>query len=209
MSMRWPACVPDSICRPVVAEYRALRASVIRLWREMAPNPDRLDLEDSTRFSESIDQSLTEAVRSYTTMVDRSRQMFLAILGHDLRNPLNSVIMSAALLTRTAKLDADSSELVGEIAAIATAMADMIRDLLDFTATELGVALPLAPAAMDLRHLCQAVVSEMKAAYPTRIVALTVDGDLTGEWDAARLRQVLSNLLGNAINMGPGRSSLP
>ena len=82
----------------VVAEYRALRASVIRLWRESSPDPDRRDLDDLTRFNESIDQSLTEAVRSYTERVDRSRQMFLAILGHDLRNPLNSVTMSAALL---------------------------------------------------------------------------------------------------------------
>src|SRR5688572_24558899 len=75
----------------VVAEYRALRASVVRLWRESRPDPDRRDLDDLTRFHESIDQSLTTAVRSYTERVDRSRQMFLAILGHDLRNPLNAV----------------------------------------------------------------------------------------------------------------------
>src|SRR4051812_9981349 len=82
----------------VVAEYRALRASVIRLWRDSAPTPDVRDLDDLTRFNESIDQSLTEAVRSYTQRVDRSRQMFLAILAHDLRNPLNSMTMSAEAL---------------------------------------------------------------------------------------------------------------
>src|SRR5215212_1604472 len=79
----------------VIAEYRALRASVIRLWRESAPDPDKRDLADLTRFNESIDQSLTEAVRRYTNRVDHSRQMFLAILGHDLRNPLQSTMMSA------------------------------------------------------------------------------------------------------------------
>jgi signal transduction histidine kinase len=79
----------------MVAEYRALRASVIRLWRDSAPNPDRRDLDDLTRFNESIDQSLTRAIRSYSERIDQSRQMFLAILGHDLRNPLNSMTMSA------------------------------------------------------------------------------------------------------------------
>ena len=65
----------------LVAEYRALRASVIRLWRESRPSPDLRDLEDLTRFNESIDQSLTEAVRSFTRRLDRSRQTFLAMLG--------------------------------------------------------------------------------------------------------------------------------
>src|SRR3954468_21527644 len=92
----------------VVAESRAPRASVIRLWRDSAPAADSRDLEDLTRFNESIDQSLTEAVRSYTERVDRSRQMFLAILAHDLRNPLNSLMMSAEGLSLADGLDADS-----------------------------------------------------------------------------------------------------
>src|SRR3954453_19033186 len=107
----------------LVAEYRSLRASVIRLWRESGPAPDLRDLDDLTRFNESIDQSLAEAVRSYTQQVDRSRQMFLAILGHDLRNPLNSVMMSAAVLSKTPGLDADSSSMASHISASAAAMA--------------------------------------------------------------------------------------
>ena len=79
----------------MVSEYRALRASVIRLWRASNPQLDQADLDDLTRFSESIDQSLTTAVRSFTQKIDRSRQMFLAILGHDLRNPLNSIQLSS------------------------------------------------------------------------------------------------------------------
>src|SRR3954449_1985749 len=95
----------------VVSEYRALRASVIRLWHESGPDPDARDLKDVTRFDESIDQSLTEAVRSYTTRVDRSRQMFLAILGHDLRNPLNAMLMSAQGLSATGELSAECTEM--------------------------------------------------------------------------------------------------
>src|SRR4029079_8802373 len=72
----------------VVAEYRALRATVIRHWRNSNPNPDLHDIHDLTGFNESIDQSLTEAIHSYVERVTHSRQMFLAMLGHDLRNPL-------------------------------------------------------------------------------------------------------------------------
>ena len=62
----------------VIAEYRALRASVLRLWRESGPTPDLRDLDDLTRFNESIDQSLTHAVRSYAEQVERDRETLLA-----------------------------------------------------------------------------------------------------------------------------------
>ena len=150
----------------VVAEYRALRASVIRLWRDERPDPHLLDLDDLTRFNESIDQSLTEAVRSYTERVDRSRRMFLAILGHDLRNPLNSITMSAELLARDVGLNPDASEMTSNIAAAAGVMDRMIVDLLVFTGAGLGAAIPLSPAAMDLGDLCREVVNETRR--PTR-----------------------------------------
>jgi signal transduction histidine kinase len=186
----------------VVAEYRALRASVVRLWRESAPDADRRDLADLTRFNESIDQSLTEAIRSYTQRVDRSRQMFLAILGHDLRNPLNSVMMSAEELAQAGQLDGESSTMVSQIAASASAMARMISDLLDFTASGIDAAMPLARVTMDLGALCREVVDETRAGHPTSEVRYEPGGDLAGEWDAARLRQVVSNLLGNAVQHG-------
>ncbi|MCX6066274.1 MAG: sensor histidine kinase, partial [Chloroflexi bacterium] len=81
----------------LISEYRALRASVMRLWRKSSPQPDIDDIDDITRFNESIDQSLAEAVGSYTERVDRSRQLVLAILGHGLRNPLTAIRMCAQL----------------------------------------------------------------------------------------------------------------
>jgi signal transduction histidine kinase len=188
----------------LVAEYRALRASVIRLWRNSVPGSDLRDLDDLTRFNESIDQSLAIAVRSYTELVDRSRQMFLAILGHDLRNPLNSIVVSAAALSMDEKLDADSSALASQISTSSTAMGKMISDLLDFTGSTLGVAIPLSPAPINLKSLCEEVADEIRAADSSHVIRLQTSGDLTGVWDAARLRQLLSNLLGNALQHGTG-----
>src|SRR3954451_10624471 len=99
----------------VVAEYRALRASVIRLWRASAPDPDMRALDDLTRFHESIDQALISAAGSYTQRIDRSRQMFLAILGHDLRSPLQSIKMWADVMSRVADPGAESPEILSQI----------------------------------------------------------------------------------------------
>jgi signal transduction histidine kinase len=128
--------------------------------------------------------------------------MFLAILGHDLRNPLNSVMMSAQVLSVAPGLDADSLQVASYISAGAAAMSGMISDLLVFAASGLGAAMPLSPAAMDAGLLCREVVDEMRAAYPTRALRYEARGDLAGEWDAARLRQVISNLLANAVQHG-------
>ena len=186
----------------VVAEYRALRASVIRLWRDSGPDLGKRDLDDVTRFNESIDQSSTEAVRSYTHRVARSRQMFLAILAHDLRNPLSAMKLTGNVLVRSGQLDAKFTNMASQIPVTAAAMGELINDLLDFTGAELTGTLPMNPAPMDLQRLCQQMVNEARAAHPRCTLHYHPGGDLTGEWDAVRLRQVLSNLLGNAVHHG-------
>ena len=186
----------------VVSEYRALRASVLQLWRDTAPEPDLRDVDDVTRFNESIDQSVAKAVSSYTRRVDQARDMFLAILSHDLRNPLNSIAMSAHLLPQQCAFNAESTQTAAQISTNAAVMARMISDLLDYTRTRLGAGMPVLPAAMDLGALCRALFDEFRTANPNRLIRFHCAGDLTGEWDANRIRQAVSNLLGNALQHG-------
>jgi hypothetical protein len=185
----------------VVSEYRALRASVLRLWRQSLPQPDVNDIDDITRFDESMDQSLAEAVSSYSKRVDQSRQMFLAILSHDLRNPLNCIRMAAQLVSRE-KDDPDSVEALALIETSTEAVTRLISDLVDFTLSGLGRTMPLTRGPVDLVRLCREVVEAYRTTNPGRTLRFHSDGDITGVWDAGRLRQVISNLMGNAIQHG-------
>jgi len=186
----------------VVSEYRALRASVLQLWRDSRPEPHECDVDDLTRFNESIDQSLAKAVSSFTKGVDQARDLYLAILSHDLRNPLNSIAMSADLLPKLGDLNLESKQTAAQISTSAQVMARMIGDLLDYTRTRLGAGMPVSPQPMDLGRLCREVFDEFRTAHPSRVIRFEAEGDAQGEWDADRLRQAVSNLLGNAVQHG-------
>lgn len=185
----------------VVAEYRALRASVLRLWRATLPEPDLNDIEDITRFNESLDQSLARSVSSYSTRIDESRQMFLAILSHDLRNPLNTIRMAASVVALQNKSPA-TADAMSIIARNTDAMMQLIGDLIDFSSAGLGHAMPLNRGPVDLEELCREVIDSSRTAHPGRVLRLRSDGDVNGVWDPGRIRQIVSNLLGNAIQHG-------
>jgi hypothetical protein len=186
----------------VMSEYRALRASVLQLWHDSAPGADERDVDDLTRFNESIDQSLSKAVASYTRRVDQARDMFLAILSHDLRNPLGAIAMSAKVLPLVSDDKSEIAECGLRISRSASVMERMISDLLDYTRTRLGAGMPVKPAALDLAALCGELIAEYRAAHPDRAIEYHHHGDLNGLWDSDRIRQAISNLIGNAIQHG-------
>ena len=192
----------------VVSEYRALRASVLRLWRANRPQSDINDINDITRFNEAIDQSLAEAVSSYTKRVEQSRHMFLAILSHDLRSPLNNIHTAAQLASRTTNEDLASAKVLSMIERNTQTITQLTNDLIDFASTGLGSAIPLTRCLADLEKLGRNVFEEFCFAYPQRTLRFHPDGDLMGEWDAARLRQVISNLMGNALQHGASEGAI-
>ncbi len=186
----------------VMSEYRALRASVLRLWHDSFPSPHASDLDDLTRFNESIDQSLAKAVASYTERVDQARDMFLAILSHDLRNPLNSIAMRAQVVREVARDPVLALESSHQISQSVSVMERMISDLLDYTRTRLGAGMPVSPAPFNLALLGRELFEEFRASNPGRTIHFHTERDLNGCWDSDRLRQAISNLLGNAIQHG-------
>ena len=172
------------------------------------PDPDVKDLGDITRFNEAIDQSLAMAVASYTDRVDRSRDMFLAILGHDLRNPLSSISVSAQLASMRTESDPDYCQALSQIDSSVKAMSVLISDLIDFATTRLGTGMPLVMSSVNLEVLSGEVLDELKAANPNRTFRFETRGDLRCSCDGARLRQVISNLLGNALEHGSKKDDI-
>jgi len=186
----------------MVAEYRALRASVIRLWTRNRVDATAEELDDLTRFNEAIDQSLAESITRYTEDLDKSKEMFLAILGHDLRSPIGAVLTSAKFMLETAELEEPHLTLTTRIVSATTRMNLMVGALLDFTRSRLGGGIPIVPKSMNMGKLVHDVVSEVLAAHPERTIRVNARGALKGEWDCERMTQVLTNLVGNAIEHG-------
>ena len=186
----------------MVSEYRALRASVIRLWTKADGALTGSDLEDLMRFNEAIDQAIAESITRYTEDLDRSKEMFLAILGHDLRSPLGAVITSSQFMLDTGELVEPYLTLTTRIGRSARRMNQMVEDLLDFTRGRLGSGMPIVRAPMDMGQLVRQSADEMRAARPGSVLQVTTSGALEGEWDSERISQLLSNLLGNAIQHG-------
>jgi PAS domain S-box-containing protein len=131
------------------------------------------------------------------------RERFLGIVSHDLRNPLNAILLSANALMRSEDLSPRHLKPMRRIITSAERMARMISELLDFTRGRLGGGIPVSPQGLNLRHLVRHVLEELEAGHPGRELRLEAEGDFRGEWDPDRLAQVIGNLGKNALDYSP------
>ena len=189
----------------MTSEFRHLRACVIRLWVASLVSPDMAYFQDMIRFNEAIDEALAESTAAYAEQVNRSRDLFLAILGHDLRAPLQAVSMSTELLLRKTALEGDALACVTHIQRGTRHMTVMVSDLLELVRSRLGRSLPIEPAPMDMAEAAHAVIAEACAGNPESDPTLEVLGDVRGNWDPGRIAQLLQNLIGNALQHGSNK----
>ncbi|WNG46572.1 PAS domain-containing protein [Archangium minus] len=133
---------------------------------------------------------------------EQFRDRLVGIVSHDLRNPLHSISLAAELLLRREDVPEPVLAGVRRIARSADRMSRMITDLLDFTRARMGSGLPLQRRPGELVELVRATLEEFEVTHPGRIVLSPGRGPYTGEWDPDRLAQVVSNLVGNALQHG-------
>lgn len=190
----------------LISEYRALRASVVRHWTEDSGKGDPEAFDQLIRFNESLDQSLTEAVAGFNHRLARVRDLFVGMLGHDLRDPL-SAILALAQSQQARESSMAQHDAAARITVIAQRMSRMITDLLDFARTRLGGRLPIEPEPFDLCGCCRQIIDEMDASRH-RSIKLECSGELNVLWDPHRISQMLSNLVRNAIRHGDEDSSI-
>ena len=182
----------------LVAEYRALRATVLRLWMPHVELGTPESAIDMMRFNEAMDQALAESVVTYSENADRTRDTFLAILGHDLRSPLFTMKLAGSYLMRPAIGTEGTREMGARVARSAANMTAMVKDLLEYARTQLGSGIPITLRPKNMASICQAALDDAQAGYPDCPFELETSGDLSGCFDSARLQQLFSNLLNNA-----------
>jgi PAS domain S-box-containing protein len=146
---------------------------------------------------------ITEEVRTHRQLAEELafRERMMAILGHDLTNPITTITMASELLLRRDMPAADRGSVL-RILRAATRTREMIGTLLDFSRLRFLGRMPVHPASMDLGEVAHGAADELRVIWPEGSIELDLDGDLRGEWDAARVFQVITNLVSNAITHG-------
>jgi signal transduction histidine kinase len=188
----------------LAAEYRSLRASVLYLWTK-ACKPAAIDPRDVYRFNEAIDQAVAESVAFFSTQIENERNLFLGMLGHDMRSPLQVIQMTAAYLSKL-DLGTDVATCAARLSKSTRSLKALLDDLLDFNRTKLGLGITISPVAVDLAREFSAELEQLRAANPGRRIELEIGGDVSGVWDINRLNQLLGNLVVNALKYGASSS---
>ncbi|NVJ16403.1 PAS domain S-box protein [Myxococcus sp. AM010] len=151
-----------------------------------------------------VDVSERRRAQEAALQAARFGERLIAIVSHDLRNPLNAIQLSATQLLHSEALPERERRLVTRLARSGDRMKRMISELLDFTRGRLGGGIPIQRTASDLRAVVRMGMDELEAAWPERKLALRVEpGRYEGAWDGDRLLQVVSNLGGNALQYSP------
>lgn len=135
-------------------------------------------------------------------VVGEFRERLVSILSHDLRQPLQQILMAARQGLGPMTGVAAEQRFLNQVAISAERLTRMVRDVLDFTQTRLGNGLPINPRPTNLHTICRRVVQEFALSYPGREIQLELSGDGAGMWDEDRLSQALHNLLANAMRYG-------
>lgn len=180
------------------SEFRALRATVLRLWLPRIHQMSETTIHEMVRFNEAIDQALAESIVTFSARAERTRDLFLAVLGHDLRAPLANISLVGDLLMRPVVPQEQVATLGQKAKRSALLMSAMVTDLLGFTRLQMGAGMPTVRATVEAQEICEAAVADARAMYPGSTIVFRPRGNLTGSFDSVRLQQLVTNLLINA-----------
>lgn len=183
----------------VIAEYRVLRSCILRLYSEsVAATTDTL--RDVGRFNEAVDQALAETVEVYSREVDQWNQLFLGVLGHDLRGPLNAISLAAELISLKAPIELAVA--TSTLKRSTRRMASLMDSLLEYNRAQLAGGMVIKRVPVNLADACREEIEIQKSALPDIKIDFYCSKAVHGEFDASRIREVLANLISNAATHG-------
>jgi PAS domain S-box-containing protein len=160
-----------------------------------------VDVDERRRAQDAQQQHTQEQLR----LAREFERLILAIVSHDIRDPLNSIQLAAHVLARTSEAGTPArkqSEVVGRAV---RRIEDIVGDLLDLSREREGTGISVHPKPTDLHAVCQQIIDEVKSLATDRQITLDCDADAKGTWDEHRIVQAISNLTSNAVQHGkPG-----
>jgi signal transduction histidine kinase len=196
----------------LVSEYRALRSSVLRLWAKSAALKSPTDVDDIIRFNEAIDQLLAASVFSFAKAkreqedaANVGRSNFLAMLGHELRNPLAPISTAASVLKKTAEANPVIDKVSNILARQVAHMASLIDDLLDVSRVTRGL-IEIKLELVDIREVIDFAVEQALPKINNRrhnLDVSTPSKPAIVQADKIRATQIFTNLLTNAAKYTP------
>jgi signal transduction histidine kinase len=184
------------------AEYRALRASVIRLWLLSSPSLGAAEVDEVVRFNEALDEALANSLLEFDKAAADNRDLFLGVLSHELRTPLGTIMASAHAQLRAAQQGTVLPEAAQRALRSGKRIESLLNNLLDYVRSGIGGGLRVVPTEVRLDDLLDKLVREVESGHPGRSIRLVCEGDMVGMWDEERIAQAVSNLLGNALKHG-------
>jgi signal transduction histidine kinase len=183
----------------ITAEYRALRASVVRLWLETGPAMGSAEIDELVRFNEAVDQAVAESMERFTMAAARDRALFIGVLSHELRTPLGTVMASGHALRKAASQNLVLPKVIDRTLRSAARIANILNDMLDFVQGEMQGGMRVQVRDTDMDMVGERVVMDARLRFPDRKVNWLPAGNATGEWDENRIAQALANLINNAV----------
>ncbi|TFY86884.1 PAS domain S-box protein [Pseudomonas nabeulensis] len=160
-------------------------------------------LQEKTATELALQQAQAELSEAYA--IAQRRAMFaeqmVAIVSHDLKNPLTAIRMASDFLNRGER-SAKERQLLGHIGQSSERAQRMIADLLDFTQARVGQGITIKAAPLDLHAVTHQAVDELRVAFPTALLEHHAIGSGAATLDADRVQQIIGNLVANSVAYG-------
>ncbi|MES2292696.1 MAG: PAS domain-containing sensor histidine kinase [Pseudomonadota bacterium] len=196
----------DAAGKTMFVSFTAFPASERRQYERNLIAAKTTAVSDSARLREQ----LAEDARARMTVEERLavsqnaaalREQFIAVLGHDLRNPLAAIDGAMRLIAKT-PLNERATSIVGMVRQSVERMADLIDNVMDFARGRLGGGLTINPRNTEIAPVLEHVIGELEIAWPERVIERDFQVSGPVYCDGKRIGQLLSNLLGNALSHG-------
>jgi len=204
-TVRW-AGQPDKVVAMGPNGPRLTPRGSFAEWSEVVKGCSEPWAEPARRFAAQLMQELQRASVARHAEIESARRNLLAMLGHDLRNPLQAIKTLTGVLKKNPQPGEElGSRIVERLDSSSGRMQRLIAQVLDFSRAEAGLELGVEVRAFDLFALVEDVVEEVRSAHPSVELVLSGEGPCFIVGDAVRMSQALTNLLVNACHYGtPG-----